>query len=243
MNSTYIYKSQNANPGYSIENSYYSLEIPSANYIETEFNTIKSAGNILLEKFIFNQTFSLSNSSAYTRWNEHSFFKENTFKIAPDQLIFVITFLKKGSIFYYEQLIDSSAIDNYKEDRRFEVVYQLLSIIHSKRISISVALAEGHGVNSITSLYPSAGWYERETWDMFGVFFYNHPDLRRRLTDYGFKGHPLRKDFPVTGFVEVRYNPTVKAVIYEKVSLAQSFREVKVANFSLIYTHFLVLFV
>jgi NADH/F420H2 dehydrogenase subunit C len=232
MSSLYTYESKYAKPGYSIGSLYYPVGIQGSNHIEAEFNLLKAAGNTIVEKFIFNQTFSITSSSTYTGWNEHSFFKERTLKIAPDQLIFVMTFLKKASMFYYEQLIDSSAIDNYKEDRRFEVVYQLLSITHSKRISISVALAEGHGVNSITSLYPSAGWYERETWDMFGVFFYNHPDLRRRLTDYGFKGHPLRKDFPVTGFVEVRYNPTVKAVIYEKVSLAQSFREVKVANFS-----------
>ena len=187
----------------------------------------KSAGNLILEKWLIMQSFPSVRRSHLSIVNENSFFKEIVLNISSNYLIQALTFLKKCSFFYYEQLIDVSAIDHYKEEIRFEVIYQLLSITYTKRIRLSVSLSESSGVNSATSIYSSAGWYERETWDRFGVFFYNHPDLRRRLTDYGFKGHPLRKDFPVTGFVEVRYNTNIKSIAYEKVSLAQAFREIK----------------
>jgi NADH-quinone oxidoreductase subunit C len=140
-------------------------------------------------------------------------------------LIQMLTFLKKFTLCCYEQLRDISAIDHVESDLRFEVVYQLLSVTNCKRLSVTVFVSEGGSVQSSTGLYSSAGWYERETWDRFGVFFHNHSDLRRILTDYGFKGHPLRKDFPVTGFVEVRYNADTKSIAYEKVSLAQASRE------------------
>ena len=189
----------------------------------------KTAGNLILEKWLIMQSFPSVMRSSLSVVNENSFFKEIVLNIPSNYLTQALTFLKKGSFFYYEQLIDVSAIDHYKEEIRFEVIYQLLSITHTKRIRLSVSLSESSGVNSATSIYSSAGWYERETWDRFGVFFYNHPDLRRRLTDYGFKGHPLRKDFPVTGFVEVRYNTNIKSIAYEKVSLAQAFREIIVS--------------
>lgn len=208
---------------------YYKTE--SAQLTQNDFLILKASGNLIIEKWILNQSFPLVNCTKFSRVHERNFEKEVTFTIDSTQLISVITFLKKASYFYYEQLIDISAIDNYKEELRFEVVYQLLSITHSKRLTLSASLTEGSGVESVVTLYPSAGWYERETWDRFGVFFYNHPDLRRRLTDYGFKGHPLRKDFPLTGFLEVRYNTNIKSISYEKVSLAQAFREVKVSNF------------
>lgn len=187
----------------------------------------KSAGNLILEKWLIIQSFPSVTRTYVGIVNENSFFKEVVFNVPANYLIQALTFLKKGSFFYYEQLIDVSAIDHYKEEIRFEVIYQLLSITYTKRIILAVSLSESAGVNSATAIYASAGWYERETWDRFGVFFYNHPDLRRMLTDYGFKGHPLRKDFPVTGFVEVRYNTNIKSIAYEKVSLAQAFREIK----------------
>ena len=198
---------------------------------KNDFLFLKTAGNLIVEKWLITQSFPRINCSKINIVNENSFSKEVTFSIDALQLIPILSFLKKSSFFYYEQRIDISAIDNYKADLRFEVVYQLLSITHSKRLSLSIGVTEGSGVESAVSLYPSSGWYERETWDRFGVFFYNHPDLRRRLTDYGFKGHPLRKDFPLTGFLEVRYNTNIKSISYEKVSLAQAFREVKVSNF------------
>ena len=107
---------------------------------------------------------------------------------------------------------------------RFDVVYNLLSLSHNQRIRIKVATDENAPVPSMTQLFNSAGWFEREVWDMFGIFFSDHPDLRRMLTDYGFEGHPLRKDFPLTGYVEVRYDDEQKRVVYEPVKLTQDFR-------------------
>jgi len=220
-------------------NQFYSTPITVTSYYPVSltiskkepFFSIKSGGNFIIEKWLLKQSFPVTTSSKFTSVNEHSFYKEITLSVNASQITSVITFLKKASFFCYEQLIDISAIDNYKKELRFEVVYQLLSVSHTKRISLSLFIGEGSGVNSVVPLYSSAGWYERETWDIFGVYFYNHPDLRRILTDYGFKGHPLRKDFPVTGFLEVRYNTNIKSISYEKVSLAQAFREVNVGKF------------
>ena len=107
---------------------------------------------------------------------------------------------------------------------RFDVVYNLLSMRHNRRIRVKVATDENTPVPSAVPVFPSAGWFERETWDLYGVFFAGHPDLRRLLTDYGFEGHPLRKDFPLTGYVEVRYDAEQQRVIYEPVKLTQDFR-------------------
>lgn len=149
---------------------------------------------------------------------------EWTVKTKAANLLPLLTFLKHHTLTYYRQLIDITAVDHPERKLRFEVVYQLLSITYNQRLSVSVSVPEGVALDSAVSVYPSAGWYERETWDRFGVFFRNHPDLRRRLTDYGFKGHPLRKDFPVTGFIEVSYKDSRKRIVYEKVNLAQEFR-------------------
>lgn len=149
---------------------------------------------------------------------------EWTVKVNSNNLVPLLTFLKRHTATSFNQLRDLSAIDYPENKLRFEVVYQLLSISYNQRLSVSVSVSEGYSLKSVTSIYPSAGWYERETWDRFGVFFRNHPDLRRMLTDYGFKGHPLRKDFPVTGFVEIRYNDFWKRISYEKVNLAQEYR-------------------
>jgi len=121
-------------------------------------------------------------------------------------------------------LIDICGVDYPEKEARFEVVYNLLSIKYNSRIRVKVVVDELTPIDSVTSIYNSAGWYEREVWDLYGVFFSNHPDLRRILTDYGFDGHPLRRDFPLTGHTEVRYDEAEKRIVTEPVELAQEFR-------------------
>ena len=125
----------------------------------------------------------------------------------------------------FNQLSDLTAVDYPERPERFEMVYQLLSMRNNMRLRILVAVGEGQAVPSATSVYSAANWAEREAWDMFGIFFAGHPDLRRLLTDYGVEGHPLRKDFPLTGHVEVRYDDTQRRVVNEPVSLVQEFRD------------------
>lgn len=120
--------------------------------------------------------------------------------------------------------MDVTAVDYPSRPQRFEVVYHLLSVKHNARLCVKTCVDEVHPVPSSVSVYPSAGWSEREVWDLFGVHFAGHPDLRRILTDYGFQGHPLRKDFPLSGYMEVRYDETQKRVLYEPVELSQEFR-------------------
>jgi NADH-quinone oxidoreductase subunit C len=136
----------------------------------------------------------------------------------------LLRFLRDDQNFKFQQLLDITAVDYPAREQRFEVVYNLLSLIHNQRIRVKVAAGEDDTLPSATSLFPSAGWMEREVWDLFGVYFSDHPDLRRILTDYGFEGHPLRKDFPLTGHVELRYDETQKRVVYEPVKLTQDFR-------------------
>jgi NADH-quinone oxidoreductase subunit C len=124
----------------------------------------------------------------------------------------------------FRQLIDICGVDYPAEIERFEVVYQLLSPHYNFRLRVKVTSDENSPVPSVASVFPTAGWFEREAWDLYGIFFAGNPDLRRILTDYGFEGHPLRKDFPLTGFVELRYDPEQKRVVYEPVKLAQDFR-------------------
>jgi len=121
-------------------------------------------------------------------------------------------------------LMDVCGVDWPERARRFDVVYNLLSMRHNRRIRIKLSTDENTPVDSAVDLFPAAGWFEREAWDMYGIFFANHPDLRRLLTDYGFEGHPLRKDFPLTGHVEVRYDAQQQRVVYEPVKLVQDFR-------------------
>jgi len=120
--------------------------------------------------------------------------------------------------------MDVTAVDYPSQDPRFQVVYNLLSIQYNSRVRVKTRSSETLPIESVTSIYCSAGWWEREVWDLFGIFFYNHPDLRRILSDYGFQGHPLRKDFPLTGYVEVRYDDSEKRVITEPVEIDQEFR-------------------
>ena len=144
--------------------------------------------------------------------------------IEDNDLIEVILFLKTNSITKFRQLIDITAVDYPEKDRRFKMVYLLLSHETNTRIVIDYNIKEGEVVPSLTSIYPSANWMEREVFDMYGIEFKDHPDLRRILTDYGFNGHPLRKDFPLTGHNEGRYREDEKKVVYEPVKLEQNYR-------------------
>ena len=151
-------------------------------------------------------------------------YNELLLKISVNEIVAVITFLKSNNRLKFKQLIDIAAIDYPNEDKRFELVYLLLSIENNLRIKISVKFESDEKIPSITKIFPSANWMEREVFDMYCIKFINHPDLRRILTDYNFKGHPLRKDFPLTGFNEVRYSEKDKKVIYEPVKLEQNYR-------------------
>ncbi len=151
-------------------------------------------------------------------------FGDLTLTVAPQNLIEVLTFLRDDSQCQFWSLIDISGADWPARVRRFEVAYHLLSPRQNLRIRVKTATDEDTPLPSATPVWVGAEWYEREVWDMYGVMFTGHPDLRRLLTDYGFEGHPLRKDFPTTGFVEVRYDDELKRVIYEPVELRQEFR-------------------
>ena len=144
--------------------------------------------------------------------------------INENNLIEVLLFLKTNSITKFRQLIEITAVDYPEKDQRFRMVYLLLSHESNSRIVIDYYIKKNKVVPSITSIYPSANWMEREVFDMYGIEFKDHPDLRRILTDYNFKGHPLRKDFPLTGHNEVRYSEGEKKVIYEPVKLEQNYR-------------------
>jgi NADH dehydrogenase (ubiquinone) Fe-S protein 3 len=142
----------------------------------------------------------------------------------PQGLIPLMTFLKYHTPIQLNQIQDVCGVDVPTRQNRFEVVYQGLSVRYNTRIRIKTFANETLPVPSISSLYPGANWFEREAWDMYGIYFTQHPDLRRILTDYGFEGHPLRKDFPLTGYTEVRYDDEKKRVVSEPLELAQSFR-------------------
>ena len=145
-------------------------------------------------------------------------------EIDKEDLIDVLLFVKTNKDTKFRQLIDITVVDYPEESQRFKIVYLLLSHEFNQRMILSYSINEKEVISSITSIFPSANWMEREVFDMYGVKFKNHPDLRRILTDYGFKGHPLRKDFPLTGFNEVRYSEKEKKVIYEPVKLEQNYR-------------------
>ena len=144
--------------------------------------------------------------------------------INENNLIDVIQFLKSNENCKFRQLIDIAGVDYPNDEKRFQLVYLLLSHEHNLRIKVSIRFQVDQNISSLTKIFPSANWMEREVFDMYGVRFKNHPDLRRILTDYGFKGHPLRKDFPLTGFNEVRYSEKEKKVVYEPVKLEQNYR-------------------
>jgi NADH-quinone oxidoreductase subunit C len=156
--------------------------------------------------------------------------EELTIRVKREALLRVLSFLRDDAKCQFKLLADLCGVDYPDRPERFEVVYNLLSLKLNQRIRIKVATDEEHAVPSATGLYRAAGWFEREAWDLFGVYFSDHPDLRRLLTDYGFEGHPMRKDFPLTGYVEVRYDEEQKRVVYEPVKLKQEFRSFDFAS-------------
>ena len=149
---------------------------------------------------------------------------ELTIAAEADEIVNVIKFLRNDPRCLFWCIIDITAVDWPTREKRFDVVYHLLAPKPNTRIRVKIATDETTPVASITDLFPGANWFERETYDLFGVVFTGHPDMRRILTDYGFDGHPLRKDFPLTGFVEVRWDDEQKRVVYDRVRLAQEFR-------------------
>ncbi|GGF79208.1 MULTISPECIES: NADH-quinone oxidoreductase subunit C [Rhizobium] len=176
-------------------------------------------------------TEALSELSAYIREARPSLVEDAV--IAYDELTLVttganvvelLTFLRDDPRCDFVNFIDACGVDYPARVKRFDVVYHLMSPKQNQRIRVKLETAEDEPVPSVTSIYPGADWAEREAWDMYGILFTGHPDLRRILTDYGFEGHPLRKDFPTTGFVEVRYDDSLKRVVYEPVELRQEFR-------------------
>ena len=150
---------------------------------------------------------------------------ELTVEIVLPSVLGFVEFLKTDSACRFSTLVDITAIDHPERERRFDVVYHFLSMYQNHRIRVKTAVREREIVPSIIDLFPCANWFEREVFDMFGILFSGHPDLRRLLTDYGFRGHPLRKDFPTTGYTEVRYDEVQKRVVYEPVSLVQEYRQ------------------
>ena len=155
-----------------------------------------------------------------TRW-QHG---ELTVHAARDSIVPLCTALRDDKRFAFEQLMDLCGVDWPERGERFDVVYNLLSVSLNQRIRVVVTTDETQPVPSVMDVWPAATWWEREAWDLFGIIFSGQPDLRRILTDYGFEGHPLRKDFPLTGYVELRYDEDRKAVVYEPVKLTQDFR-------------------
>ncbi|MCE9508178.1 MAG: NADH-quinone oxidoreductase subunit C [Alphaproteobacteria bacterium] len=144
--------------------------------------------------------------------------------VKPDFLRSFITFLKNDPQCEFQQLVDVCGADYPDRPARFDVIYNLLSLKLNQRVRVKVALKENEPVDTVTGIFSAAGWFEREAWDLYGILFTGNPDLRRILTDYGFEGHPLRKDFPLTGFVELHYDEKQKRVVYAPVHLTQDYR-------------------
>ena len=149
---------------------------------------------------------------------------ELSITVKRDAILNILAYLRDDKVCDFTQLVDICGVDYPEKEERFEVVYHLLSMRKNTRIRVKLTVGEDTPVASVTSLFTCADWLEREVWDMYGVYFSGHPDLRRILTDYGFEGHPQRKDFPLTGYVEMRYDEDQKRVIYEPVKLTQDFR-------------------
>ncbi|THD73381.1 NADH-quinone oxidoreductase subunit C [Thalassobius vesicularis] len=152
-------------------------------------------------------------------------FGELTIDVTPGKIVDFVEFLKTDPTCKFSTLVDITAVDYPDRAKRFDVVYHFLSMYQNHRIRLRVSVREEDMVASIVDVHPSANWFEREVFDMFGILFTGHPDLRRLLTDYGFRGHPLRKDFPTTGYTEVRYDEAQKRVVYEPVKLVQEYRQ------------------
>ena len=150
---------------------------------------------------------------------------ELTVRVSAVHIVAVVEFLKTNNACKFSTLVDVTAIDYPAREKRFDVVYHMLSMYQNHRIRVKCAVREDQVLPSIVDVHPSANWFEREVFDMYGIMFSGHPDLRRLLTDYGFRGYPLRKDFPTTGYVELRYDEAQKRVVYEPVELVQEYRQ------------------
>ncbi|MQQ07567.1 NADH-quinone oxidoreductase subunit C [Epibacterium sp. SM1979] len=150
---------------------------------------------------------------------------ELNINVKPTNIVGLVEFLLSDPACKFSTLVDITAVDYPERAKRFDVVYHFLSMYQNQRIRLRVSLREDEMIPSIVNVHPSANWFEREVFDMFGILFTGHPDLRRLLTDYGFRGHPLRKDFPTTGYTEVRYDEAQKRVVYEPVKLVQEYRQ------------------
>jgi NADH-quinone oxidoreductase subunit C len=150
---------------------------------------------------------------------------ELTLEAEASDIVRVMTYLRDDPTCEFKMLVDICGVDWPQREKRFDVVYHLLSLTRNQRIRVKLQVGEDEAVPSIVTVFPAANWFEREAFDMYGMAFADHPDLRRILTDYGFSGHPLRKDFPLTGFVEVRYDDELKRVVYQPVQLVQEFRD------------------
>jgi NADH dehydrogenase (ubiquinone) Fe-S protein 3 len=164
--------------------------------------------------------------SIVPRWiyKAHISKHESVLFVNAEFIVPLLTFLKQHTNTQFKVLVDVCGVDYPSRTQRFEVVYNLLSVQYNARIRVQTSVDEITPISSVVSVFSSAGWWEREVWDMFGVYFSNHPDLRRILTDYGFEGHPLRKDFPLSGYLEVRYDDSEKRVVSEPIELTQEFR-------------------
>ncbi|MEM7739472.1 MAG: NADH-quinone oxidoreductase subunit C [Pseudomonadota bacterium] len=152
-------------------------------------------------------------------------YQELTVTVPCSRIIEVLIFLRDDSMCRFSQLIELAGVDYPERRKRFDIAYHLLSITNNARIRIKIQANETDAVPSVTSVYPNADWYEREAFDMYGIVFEGHPDMRRLLTDYGFEGHPLRKDFPLTGYTEVRWDDEQQRVVHEPVKLTQEYRD------------------
>ena len=172
---------------------------------------------IKLEKYINSELSSKIHNSVINN-------DELLIEVGENDLTEVVQFVKSNEKLKFRQLIDIAGVDYPEEEKRFNLIYLFLSHENNSRLKLLVKFETSQTINSITKIFPSANWMEREVFDMYGIKFKNHPDLRRILTDYGFKGHPLRKDFPLTGFNEVRYSEKEKKVVYEPVKLEQNYR-------------------
>ena len=151
-------------------------------------------------------------------------FNQLQISIAADQILDVVDFIKNDEACEFRQITDIAGVDFPDRQKRFDVIYHFLSFKHNSRLRIKIIIGEDESIPSITSIFPAANWFEREAFDMYGIQFKDHPDLRRILTDYGFEGYPLRKDFPLSGNVEIRYDEIDKKIVHEPVNLQQDFR-------------------
>jgi NADH-quinone oxidoreductase subunit C len=170
----------------------------------------------------FGETLAAALPDAVT--GHHIAYGELTVNVKASEIVAVARFLREDERCKFWSFIDVTAVDWPGRERRFDVVYHLLSPVHNRRVRVKIEVGEHETVQSLIGVFPGADWFERETYDLYGIPFVGHPDMRRLLTDYGFEGHPLRKDFPLTGFVEVRYDDQQKRVVYDPVRLAQEFR-------------------